>query len=409
LPDRHEIPDILIKIFCAPDRRERQPMSSRPRVAVIVETSVVYGRRIHLGIARYVRSHRPWSMFLEQRELGASPPTWLKRRRWDGIISRPTDRRLAAMFRAMGVPVVDLNDQHDDLGLPRIHSDDAAIGRLAAQHLIERGFRQFAFCGFAGERWAAGRREGCVDALHAAGFACAVHESYWRGPMAQEWDREQDRIARWLARLPRPVGVVACNDLRGQHVLDACGRAGLAVPEDFAVIGVDDDDLLCEMCDPPLSTVVPGAERIGYEAAELLDRLMAGGAAPAAERRVEPLGVVTRQSTDVLAIPDADVSAAVRYIRERACEGARVGDVLRHIPLSRSLLERRFRKYLGRSPQAEIRLVQVKRVKQLLAETDLPLRAIADLSGFDHVEYLSVVFKRLTGLSPGKYRESVRS
>jgi LacI family transcriptional regulator len=384
-------------------------MTGRPRVAIIVETSVVYGRRIHLGIARYVRSHRPWSMFLDQRELGATPPTWLKRHRWDGIISRPTDRRLAAMFREMGVPVVDLNDLHDDLELPRIHSDDEAIGRLAAQHLLERGFRHFAFCGFTGERWAADRREGCVETLRAAGFSCAVHESYWRGVLAQEWDREQGRIARWLSRLPRPLGIVACNDLRGHHVLDACIRAGLAVPEGVAVIGVDDDELLCEMCDPPLSTVVPGAERIGYEAAELLDRLMQGEKLAAKERRVEPQGIVTRQSTDVLAIPDADVAAAVRFIRERACEGVRVADVLQHIPLSRSLLERRFRRYLGRSPQAEIRQVQLKRVKQLLGETDLPLSAIAHLSGFEHVEYLCVVFKRLTGLSPGRYRKTVLS
>ncbi|QEH31939.1 Xylose operon regulatory protein [Aquisphaera giovannonii] len=388
-------------------------MHERPRVAVIVETSVVYGRQIHRGIARYVRSHRPWSMFLDQRELGAGPPTWLRRHRWDGIISRPTDRKLAAMFRAMRVPVVDLNDLHDDLGLPRVHSDDAAIGRLAAGHLLERGFRHFAFCGFTGERWSDGRREGCLAALAEAGCACDVHESYWRGPLARGWDREQDRIARWVAGLPRPLGIVACNDLRGHHVLDACARAGLAVPEEVAVIGVDDEELLCEMCDPPLSSVVPGAERIGHEAAELLDRLMAGDEddrrSPELDRRIEPLGVVTRQSTDILAIPDADVAAALRLIRRRACEGLRVSDVLRRVPLSRSLLERRFRKFLGRSPQAEIRLVQVKRIKQLLAETDLPLAEVAALSGFEHVEYLSVVFKRLTGQSPGAYRRQVRS
>ncbi len=382
--------------------------SLRPRVAVIVETSVVYGRQIHRGIARYVRSHRPWSMFLDQRELGASPPIWLRQRRWDGVISRPTNRRLAAMFREMGVPVVDLNDQHDDLALPRIHSDDAAIGRLAAQHLLERGFQNFAFCGFKGERWSADRRDGCLAALTAAGYPCEVYESHWRGARAPEWHREQGQIARWIARRPRPLGVVACNDLRGQQVLDACARAGLAVPEEVAVIGVDDEELLCTMCDPPLSSVVPGAQRIGYEAAALLDRLMAGERVEAAEQRIEPVGVVTRQSTDVLAIADVDVAAAVRYIREYACEGASVADVLRHVPLSRSLLERRFRKYLGRSPQAEIRAVQIKRVKQLLVETELPLKAIAELAGFEHVEYLSVVFKRLTGASPGRYRQTNR-
>ncbi|WP_205679099.1 XylR family transcriptional regulator [Aquisphaera insulae] len=385
-------------------------MLERPRVAVIVETSVVYGRQIHRGIARYLRSHRPWSMFLDQRELGAGPPTWLKRHRWDGIISRPTDRALAAMFRAMKVPVVDLNDLHDDLGLPRVHSDDAAIGRLAAGHLLERGFRHFAFCGFTAELWSAGRREGCLAALAEAGCTCAVHESYWRGPLALGWDREQDRIARWVAKLPRPLGIVACNDLRGHHVLDACARAGLSVPEEVAVIGVDDEELLCAMCDPPLSSVVPGAERIGFEAASLLDRLMAGSAVDReAVMTVEPLGVVTRQSTDILAISDADVAAALRLIRRRACEGIRVGDVLRRVPLSRSLLERRFRKFLGHSPQAEIRLVQIKRIRQLLAETDLSLAEIAALSGFAHVEYLSVVFKRLTGQSPGAYRRQVRS
>lgn len=382
-------------------------MTGRPRVAVIVETSVVYGRRIHLGIARYVRSHRPWSMFLDQGELGAPPPVWIARRRWDGLISRPTDQRLAAMFREMGVPVVDLNDLHGDLGLPRIHSDDEAIGRLAAQHLLDRGFRHFAFCGFAGEPWATARRAGCVAAVTAVGCSCVVHETYWRGARAQEWDTEQEQIAGWLAQQPRPLGVVTCNDLRGQHVLDACQRAGLSVPEEVAVIGVDDDEFLCEMSDPPLSTVIPAAERIGYEAAELLDRLMTGDGPDGADRRIEPLGIVTRQSTDVLAIPDADIAAALRYIRERACEGARVADVLRHVPISRSILERRFRKYLGRSPQMEIRQVQIKRAKQLLAQTDLSVQKIADLSGFEHAEYLCVVFKRLTGLSPGRYRATI--
>jgi LacI family transcriptional regulator len=162
--------------------------------------------------------------------------------------------------------------------------------------------------------------------------------------------------------------------------------------------------VLCELCDPPLSSVAPNAERIGYEAAELLDRLMAGGRAPARERLIEPVGVVARQSTDVLSIDDAEVAAAVRFIRERACGGLRVEQVLRHVAVSRSLLERRFRKYLGRSPQGEIRLVRLKRVKQLLADTDLSLVAIAQLAGFVHPEYMSVVFKRLTGQTPRAYR-----
>jgi LacI family transcriptional regulator len=208
--------------------------------------------------------------------------------------------------------------------------------------------------------------------------------------------------------MPRPAGVMACNDMRGQHVLDACQRVRLGVPEQVAVIGVDDDVLLCELCDPPLSSVVPNAERIGYEAAALLDRLMAGEKPPREEWRIEPLGVTTRQSSDVLAIDDPNVASAVRYIREHACRGATVPDVLQHVPLSRTILERRFRKYLGRSPQAEIRAVQLKRVQQLLAETDLRLERIAELAGFEHPEYMSVVFKRQTGQTPGEYRRQAQ-
>lgn len=379
-------------------------MPRRLHVALMVETSLVYGRQLLRGIIRYLRSHQPWSVFFELRELGAAPPGWLKDWRGDGILCRPTNPALAELFRRKKIPVVNLNDVHSDLGLPLIESDNHAIGRLAAEHLLERGFRQFGFCGFTGHAWARKRGEGFRARLTEAGHACAVYESPWGGPNAHPWEKEQGRIGQWLRALPRPAGVLACNDMRGQHVLDACQRVHLGVPEDVAVIGVDDDVLLCELCDPPLSSVVPNPERIGYEAAALLDRLMAGEKPPRLEWRIEPLGVTARQSTDVLAIDDVQVAAALRYIREHACHGATVPDVLAHVPLSRTILERRFRKYLGRSPQAEIRAVQLKRVKQLLAETDLRLERIAELAGYEHPEYMSVVFKRETKQTPGDYR-----
>ncbi len=202
---------------------------------------------------------------------------------------------------------------------------------------------------------------------------------------------------------------MTCNDLRGFHVLGACHRCGLRVPDEVAVVGVDDDALLCELCDPPLSSIIPNAEQIGYEAAALLDRLMAGGEADVAVRLVPPLGVTTRLSTDVLAIDDEHFAAAVRYIRAHACHGITVDDVLGRLPLSRSTLERRFRKYLGRSPQAEIRAVQLGRAKQLLVETDHPMHRIAELVGFEHAEYFIFAFRRAFGRTPGAYREEARS
>jgi LacI family transcriptional regulator len=376
----------------------------RPRVALIVEMSGTYGRRILEGIAAYLRSHRPWSVFLEQRELRAPPPPWLLRERWDGIICRSTTPALARAFLRRRIPAVDLNDLYGGLGLPRIWSDMAAIGRLGAEHLLERGYRHFAFCGFSGETWSDGRRDGFAAAVGKAGFRCRVHESPWRGRGALRWDRDQDRLARWIASLPRPVGLMACNDVRGQQAIDACHRAGAVVPEEVAVIGVDDEAELCVLCDPPLSSVAPDPRRIGLEAADLLDRLMSGEAPPSGERLIPPLGAVTRVSTDSLGVADPVVAAAVAAIRRHAASGIRADDVAARVSVSRSVLERRFRKFLGRSPQEEIRRVRIKRAKELLRGTDLSLEAIAGLCGFVHPEYLSVVFKRLTGITPGRYR-----
>jgi LacI family transcriptional regulator len=175
-----------------------------------------------------------------------------------------------------------------------------------------------------------------------------------------------------------------------------------------AVVGVDNEKVFCELCDPPLSSVEPNPRQVGYEAAELLDRLMAGDQPPARPKLIAPLRVVVRQSTDVLGVDDPDVSAAMRYIREHACSGASVADVTGHVLLSRSALERQFRRHLGHSPQEEIRLVQLKRVKQLLSETDLSLESIAKLAGYKHPEYMSVVFKRTVGQTPGEYRRQTR-
>ena len=191
-------------------------------------------------------------------------------------------------------------------------------------------------------------------------------------------------------------------------MLDACRSAGLAVPSDVAVIGVDNDALLCDLASPPLTSVIPNAHRAGYEAAALLEKLMAGRKVPATAHLIPPLGVAARQSTDVLAVDDRDVARAVQFIREHACEGINVSDLLRTVPLSRRVLEQRFQKLLGRTPREEILHVRLARVRQLLGETDLPLYLIAERTGFEHVEYLSVVFKRETGQTPSEYRQETQ-
>jgi len=379
-------------------------MSRAPHILLIIETSLAYGRGVLQGISRYVVAHRPWSMYLDQRELLAQPPAWLESWEGDGIICRSTTRELATHIRRMHIPIVDLCDVYDDLGLPRISTNHHAVGQMAAAHLLERGFRQFAFCGFSGHDWSLRRRDGFLDAMREAGCECALFESPWETTRDHSWEEQQQGIGDWLSQLPKPLGVLASNDLRGQQVLDACRREDLAVPEAVAVIGVDNDDLLCGLCAPPLSSVILNSQRVGYEAAAMLDRLMRETPDEPPHLSIEPLGVMTRQSTDVLAIDDPLVASAVKYIREHACQGIAVEDVLKHVPLSRSILEKRFRKFLKRSPQEEIRNVQLKRIKELLAKTDLSLEQIAHLAGYEHSEYMSVVFKREVGQTPGNFR-----
>lgn len=377
----------------------------RRRVLLMIETSLAYGRELLRGINRYVVQHEPWSLYLDQRELMAAAPTWLDKWDGDGIITRWTTPELAKRFRDMRVPVVDLTDVYGNLGLPHIWTDNVAIGVMGARHLLERGFRHFAFCGFSNHDWSKRRLRGFQQEVASSGRECHLLESLWDTFQTHSWDEQQEAIGRWIDELPKPVGIMACNDMRGQHVLDACRRHELAVPEEVAVIGVDNDELLCSLCDPPLTSVIPNPERIGYEAAALVARLMDGKKVEVEERLVEPIGIATRQSTDVLAIDQPNVASALRYIREYACKGISVEDVLKQVPLTRSVLERQFRRYVGRSPQEEIRQVQLKRARQLLAESDLSLAQIAPLAGYRHPEYMSVVFKRLTGETPGQFRK----
>jgi LacI family transcriptional regulator len=378
-------------------------------VALIVETSSVYGRDLLSGIVRFMRMHDEWSVFLEQRDLWKQPPSWLNNWRGDGIISRATTPKLLDAIAKTGVPLVEVTDRRGDSQQPQVRSDDAAIGRLGVEHLIERGFERFGFCGFKGEAWSNRRREAFVAAVSTRSQTpCSEFHSPWHGPAVQAWEAEQKSIVAWLQEFEPPFAVMACNDVRGQHVLEACSKLDLAVPEQVAVVGVDNDELLCRVCSPPLSSVIPNAEMVGFRAAEVLARLMNGDVVAQRMQVIPPLGVATRQSTDVVAIEDREIAAALHYIREHACRGLTVSEVVRNNAISRSTLERQVRKYLGRTPQEEIRHVQIKRARELLLTTDLPAERIATLCGFEHPEYLFVVFKRVTGMTTTEFRKQAK-
>jgi len=375
------------------------------QVAILIETSNAYARGLLQGVVHYIREHRPWSFHLMEQGRGDDPPPWLAGWDGDGIIARIETPRIARAVVRTGLPAVDLSAARLVPALPWVETNDEEIARLAADHLLERGFTRFAFCGDARFNWSVWRETQFVARLRAAGHDCVC---YRPTALAGDVAAEAGNLARWLRELPKPVGLMACYDIRGQQVLDACRSAGLAVPDEVAVIGVDNDTLLCELASPPLSSVIPNAHGAGYAAAALLDRLMAGKRVAATAHLIAPLGLAERQSTDVLAVDDREVARAVRFIREHACEGINVGDVLRTVPLSRRVLEQRFQRLLGHTPREEILHVRLNRVKQLLAETDLPLYLVAERTGFEHVEYLSVLFKRETGKTPSAFRAGAR-
>lgn len=378
----------------------------RPRkVALLIETSNAYARGLLEGIVAYQREQRPWSLHLAEHGRGDKPPAWLADWDGDGIIARVENAAIARALRPLRLPIVDVSAARLLPSLPWFETDDAAVAQMGYEHLRERGFRNFAYCGDPRFNWSNWRQEHFERAVRAEGGSFFA---YTLAGAAAGGGDEPEAIAHWLRKLPKPVAVMACYDLRGLQLLDACRRLAIPVPDEVAVIAVDNDALLCELAHPPLSSVIPNTRRTGYEAAALLDALMAGGQARGETHLIPPLGVATRQSTDVLAIEDPHVSRAVRFIREHACDGINVQDVLRAVPQARRLLEARFRKLLGRTPHAEILRVQLQRVKQLLTETDLTIEVIAERTGFAHSEYLSVVFRREVGLPPGRYREQHR-
>lgn len=387
-------------------KRSGKRATRRRSVALLIETSNAYARGILDGIIDYVRGHERWAIDLPEQERGAKPPKWLADWQGDGVIARIETDEIARFTQGLGVPVVDVSAARQVPDIPWVETDDGAIAKLAAEHLLERGFRELAFCGEPEFNWSQWRRDAFRDEVIGAGAAYHEWNETLRLDPSFSWQNEKERLAGWLQQLPRPIGIMACYDIKAQQLLEACRDLNIAVPEEMAVIGVDNDRLICDLSDPPLSSVIPNTRRTGYEAAALLDRMMSGEATSARAHLIEPVGVMTRQSTDVLAIDDSEVARALRFIREHAWSGIQVGDVIRHTGLSRRVLEARFRRLLGRTPHQEIVNLRIKRVKQLLVDTDLPLQAIAPRAGFQHAEYLSVVFRRETGVTPGQFRRA---
>jgi LacI family transcriptional regulator len=388
-------------------------------IAVVVDPSLPYDRAIAMGVAQYAREQGTWRLYIEEEQPRRLPDF----NDWPGhgIIASFDDESVARAVMAAGLPVVAVGGGGGGFdpssGIPYVETDNDKIACLAAEHLLERGLEHFGFYGLPAAPatvWSEARCNAFTRRLAAAGRTCgsliAEHD-------ATHWTQLQAELEAWLSSLPKPIGIMACDDVRARHVLEACRGLGLRVPHDVAVIGVDDDEFVCELSDPPLSSVAQAARRVGYEAARLLDGLLqpertrpraAKNAAEPSRLVVPPVGVVARRSTDTLAVGDPEVAAAIRSIRERATRGLGIAELVKKSQLSRWQLEERFRRAVGRSIHEDILHVRLEEARRLVTTTDLPMKTIAPRAGLSSVAYMTTLFRRHFGMPPAALRAASR-
>jgi LacI family transcriptional regulator len=390
----------------------KKPAKNIPLIGLFIESSRSSGRALLTGIVKFAQHYGPWSFYWEPGGLEKAWPK-LQTLDIDGIIFRDVDKLEEAV--ALNIPAIVVGHSKTEIpGLVNVVTDSVAIGKIGAEHLLGRGLKHFAFCGYGTASapdstksafvWSEGRRESYQDHIEKAGFSV---ESYCTFSAATEaWQQERHKMANWLQSLPKPVGVMACNDDCGQQVVEACKLANLAVPDQVSVLGADNDELICGLSSPPLSSIAINFERAGYESARVLSDLLRGKKAARSKINVTATHVVVRRSTDYMAISDLNLQKALQFIRDHIRENIKVLDVSRAAGLSRRALEIKFQRDLECSIHEYIKRLRTDQIVRLLVETDLPVGQIADSLGFSDIQHFARYFRAGTQMSPLAYRRN---
>jgi len=385
------------------------------RVIMVYDAASVYNVKVIMGVATYLQERANFTVAIEDNALGRQRlPDF---RSCDGIIAGLDDPTVASALGESRVPIVGFGGGYRwnsrCASIPYFRTNNRSIARLAADHLLKRGFKHFAYVGYPRTNtnaWSHLREAEFVKYIASRGFPCPVFHGqdvfriHYKS--THRWAAMQKSLAAWLGKLPKPLGVMAANDGRGRHVLEACRAYNLRVPDDIAVIGVDNDELLCKLSSPPLSSVEQGARKLGYAAAALLDEIMDGRKTRRRCIVVDPTGIVTRHSTDVLAIDDLTIRRAMEFIRRHGCDGIKVPDVIADAGISRSGLENRFASVLGTTIHAAIRCHKVETARKKILESEMPLKQIAAETGFKSVQLMTKLFAETIGQTPAKYRRT---
>ncbi len=390
-----------------------KPATNPPKVALFLVLAYTGSRAECRGILDYAGENGPWQVLLQEGRLGEQLLD-LRKLGVSGVIAECPTPAEASDIASLGVPVVLLEDPapggalpagHPLAGAPCVRMDSRAVGRMAAEYYLERGYTNFAYVDETlGLYWGAERRDGFLETVRAAGCECAIYGGRFTVRERARWSAERPRMIRFLESLPRPTAVLAAMDGRARLVIEACSAAGLRVPEEIAVLGVDDDPLLCEATMPTLSSVRTDRYRHGREAAVRLDALMRGCNPEPRDIAVPPIGVRTRDSTGYDAMRDPFMARAIAYIRNRSDTKIDVADVVAAAGCSRRYLETRFRARLGTTILGMAQRERIGRVKELLESTALPIGEIAERCGFPGNSDLSILFRRIAGTSMREWR-----
>ena len=376
-------------------------------MALLIDTSTGWGRNIIRGVDRYAKEVGNWELSVQpyaQVNHIPLPPNWSG----DGVIARIASEKMADDLKKSRIPVVNVSSiELSGFSTPRVIPHFEHIGKLVAEHFIERGFRNFAFCGYLEEQYSSfGQYYGFSSTLKKCGFPCEILRTPRTKPSPA---KQQERLLKWLRRQERPLAIFAWSIDAPREIAAACRYGGIPVPEEVAIVsGASPDELILQVENPSISCVATSERSIGYSAAGLLKRMMDNSKSVARDKTlvIEPSHVEERASSDIMAVQDPELVKALRYIRETVSASIGVDDVARHAGLSRRSLEQKMRKKMQRSPGEEIRLVRLLRAKSLLCSTHLAIPDVAEKSGFGTVEHFITFFRKETGLTPLQYSKT---
>jgi LacI family transcriptional regulator len=383
-------------------------MRKLPKIVLMIEPLGEYVQGILRGIVKYANAYGPWTFYRAPGKHEGFLPQ-LEHRQADGIIARIPKTASSIRKLPSNVPVIIIGYREIIPQLPQLLGDAQAIAKIAAEYFLNKGFKNFGFCGFDEMHWSRERAMFFRQYFENKGYTFSLYKNL-QSSKRKNWALEQQDLAKWLKSLPWPNAILACNDDRGQHIINACKLAGIKVPEEIAVLGVDNDEFVCNLTRPPLSSIMLGTEKAGFEAAQLLSKMMKQNKIINESIMVQPTHVMTRQSTDIVAADDQDVSAAIAYIHNNAHREISVDQVAHAAAISRRTLERKFRKYLNnRSIYDEIKRTRVNRIITMLMETDLSITQIGMALDFKDLTHISRQFREETGLPPLLYRKKFKA